>query len=83
MTSDLPEQQPGGGDFLPGSRSVGEKGFHAVYQVGNLALGQSLVSTSAADVVATTQDPTRSIEADPAIARHAPGLGSVAQVSLI
>jgi inner membrane protein len=34
-----------GGDFLPGSRSVGEKGFEATYRIGNLALGRSLVST--------------------------------------
>ena len=34
-----------GGDFLPGGRSVGDKGFQATYRVGNLALGRSLVST--------------------------------------
>ena len=34
-----------GGDFLPGARSVGDKGFQANYRVGNLALGRSLVST--------------------------------------
>ena len=34
-----------GGDFLPGARHVGAKGFDATYQVGNLALGRSLVST--------------------------------------
>jgi inner membrane protein len=34
-----------GGDFLPGARSVGDKGFDATYRVGNLALGRSLVST--------------------------------------
>jgi inner membrane protein len=34
-----------GGDFLPGERRVGDKGFDATYQVGNLALGRSLVST--------------------------------------
>ncbi|HET8750405.1 MAG TPA: cell envelope integrity protein CreD [Sphingomicrobium sp.] len=34
-----------GGDFLPGARSVGEKGFEATYRIGNLALGRSLVST--------------------------------------
>ena len=34
-----------GGDFLPGARSVGNKGFDATYRVGNLALGRSLVST--------------------------------------
>ena len=34
-----------GGDFLPGARSVSDKGFDATYRVGNLALGRSLVST--------------------------------------
>ncbi|HEY8592534.1 MAG TPA: cell envelope integrity protein CreD [Sphingomicrobium sp.] len=34
-----------GGDFLPQSRSVTDKGFEAGYRVGNLALGRSLVST--------------------------------------
>ncbi len=34
-----------GGDFLPGARSVGDKGFEATYRIGNLALGRSLVST--------------------------------------
>ena len=34
-----------GGDFLPGGRSVNDMGFEASYQVGNLALGRSLVST--------------------------------------
>jgi inner membrane protein len=37
------------GGFLPASRSVSAQGFEAVYRVGNLALGQSLVSTSAAN----------------------------------
>jgi len=34
-----------GGDFLPATRTVGDKGFEAAYRVGNLALGRSLVST--------------------------------------
>jgi inner membrane protein len=34
-----------GGDFLPGARAVGDKGFQASYRVGNLALGRSLVGT--------------------------------------
>jgi inner membrane protein len=34
-----------GGDFLPGARSVGGKGFDATYRIGNLALGRSLAST--------------------------------------
>jgi inner membrane protein len=35
-----------GGDFLPGTRRVGSGGFEAIYRIGNLALGRSLVSTS-------------------------------------
>jgi inner membrane protein len=34
-----------GGDFLPGDRHVRGTGFDASYQVGNLALGRSLVTT--------------------------------------
>jgi inner membrane protein len=34
-----------GGEFLPDRRQVGEQGFEAVYRIGNLALGRSLVST--------------------------------------
>jgi inner membrane protein len=37
------------GGFLPASRSVSAEGFEAVYRVGNLALGQSLVATRPAD----------------------------------
>jgi inner membrane protein len=33
------------GGFLPTTREVTDKGFTAVYRVGNLALGQSLIST--------------------------------------
>jgi inner membrane protein len=35
------------GGFLPAERSKGSNGFTATYRVGNLALGQSLVSTGA------------------------------------
>jgi inner membrane protein len=34
------------GAFLPEGRRVSDKGFDAVYRIGNLALGRSLVSTS-------------------------------------
>lgn len=37
------------GEFLPAERRVGADGFTALYRVGNLALGQSLVNTGAAD----------------------------------
>lgn len=36
------------GGFLPSQREVSRDGFTATYRVGNLALGQSLVTTSAA-----------------------------------
>ena len=35
-----------GGEFLPGTRNVTDKGFDATYRIGNLALGRSLVSTA-------------------------------------
>jgi inner membrane protein len=44
-----------GGDFLPASRRVGDDGFAASYQVGNLALGRSLVSTG--DAGAPSSEP--------------------------
>jgi inner membrane protein len=34
-----------GGSFLPGARQINDKGFTAKYEIGNLALGRSLVST--------------------------------------
>jgi len=43
-----------GGDFLPGNRAVDDKGFRATYQVGNLALGRSLVSTGERGASAAT-----------------------------
>jgi inner membrane protein len=43
------------GGFLPGSRTVTNKGFDASYRVGNLALGRSLVSTG--DVGASPASP--------------------------
>ena len=34
-----------GGGFLPGQREISDRGFTSTYRIGNLALGQSLVST--------------------------------------
>jgi inner membrane protein len=34
-----------GGDFLPENRVINEKGFDAAYNIGNLALGRSLITT--------------------------------------
>jgi inner membrane protein len=62
------------GAFLPEGRSVGKTGFDAVYRIGNLALGRSLVSTS---------DPAAS--STPDAARNAIGQpdSQAAQISLI
>jgi inner membrane protein len=46
VTSPWPHPSFQGG-FLPVERGVSEEGFTATYRVGNLALGQSLVSTGA------------------------------------
>ncbi|HEY0013560.1 MAG TPA: cell envelope integrity protein CreD [Allosphingosinicella sp.] len=77
------------GGFLPASRSVSADGFEAVYRVGNLALGHSLVSTRPANAPppATQQaqapDPRAryaDVQAD-ADANGGPSAG--AQVSLV
>ncbi|MBA3677699.1 MAG: cell envelope integrity protein CreD [Sphingosinicella sp.] len=47
VTSPWPHPSFQGG-FLPTQREVNESGFSATYRVGNLALGQSLVSTGGA-----------------------------------
>ena len=52
------------GGFLPERRTVGGDGFDAVYRVGNLALGQSLVATGAGTPSRPTASP-RSSEASP------------------
>jgi inner membrane protein len=46
-----------GGDFLPGARKVSDEGFAGNYQIGNLALGRSLVSTSDTAATAPAQTP--------------------------
>ena len=50
------------GSFLPSQRSLGSGGFDAVYRVGNLALGQNLVSTGE---TAATQPPPPAATVDP------------------
>ena len=49
-----------GGSFLPSERSVGDSGFAATYRVGNLALGQSLVSTGETGAPTPAAQPARS-----------------------
>ena len=46
-----------GGDFLPGARDVGDKGFTASYRIGNLALGRSLVTTGDSGAAPTPPQP--------------------------
>jgi inner membrane protein len=48
-----------GGSFLPGTRQIGDKGFSAKYEIGNLALGRALVSThDKGDSSLTTNPPS-------------------------
>jgi len=78
------------GSFLPSQRSLGGGGFDAVYRVGNLALGQNLVSTG--DTAATQPPPPAAtvdpyeVRTAPTTDRMAPGASSarqLAQVDLI
>jgi inner membrane protein len=48
-----------GGEFLPGTRSVTGQGFDASYRIGNLALGESLVSTGEPGISASPVPPAR------------------------
>ena len=72
------------GSFLPAQRSVGADGFAAVYRVGNLALGQALVSTGEPGVLAAAVEPTAdTYTGDVQRPAAAGGSGHVSQVSLI
>jgi inner membrane protein len=68
-----------GGDFLPGARHVGDKGFDATYRVGNLALGRSLVSSGNAGIAPEPPAPQRVAPAPSGSAEWA----QIAQISLI
>ena len=74
-----------GGEFLPESRRIGEHGFEAVYRIGNLALGRSLVVTGDAgqanlsDRVGTVPSTRIAPAAGPSDA----GVPQVASISLI
>src|SRR3954454_5908142 len=69
-----------GGDFLPGARHVGDKGFDATYRIGNLALGRSLASTG--DAGASPTPPTPARDAAYTASSDA-GSTQTAQISLI
>jgi len=68
------------GGFLPGSRTVTDKGFEASYRVGNLALGRSLVSTSDVGASAASPSPERGDYGETASAGDD---SQVAQIDLI
>ena len=69
------------GGFLPAERQIGGDGFQALYNVGNLALGQSLVSTGeAGDAPPPPPEPHQTYDEG----RSAPGEHAhLAQVSLM
>ncbi|MDT9597932.1 cell envelope integrity protein CreD [Sphingosinicella rhizophila] len=79
LTSSWPHPSFQGG-FLPVSRNVSDKGFTATYRVGNLALGQSLVSTGTKASPGPLTD--RVVPADP-YAGGTAAPGHEARVSLI
>ncbi|HEU0311016.1 MAG TPA: cell envelope integrity protein CreD [Sphingomicrobium sp.] len=63
-----------GGSFLPGTRQIGDGGFSAKYEIGNLALGRSLVSThdkGGSDLTANAPSPERRYAATPEAANSA------------
>jgi len=71
-----------GGEFLPDRRQVGDRGFQAVYRIGNLALGRSLVSTGDAG----QSNAVERISPDAALAAVGAkdaGVPQVASISLI
>jgi inner membrane protein len=70
------------GGFLPATRAIGPHGFDAVYRVGNLALGQSLVAVADLDAPAT--DPSRpAADSDDRPTRSNVADSQSAQVSLV
>jgi len=74
-----------GGDFLPGSRNVRGDGFDAAYQIGNLALGRSLVSIGdpgVGNIVARVPPPSPSSRAAAAAGPESAPV-QTAQIALI
>jgi inner membrane protein len=70
------------GSFLPANRRIGPEGFAAVYRVGNLALGQTLVATGDPDAA----PPAPSADAQPhpsSGGSPTAGAAHVAEVSLV
>ena len=71
------------GSFLPTARTVNGEGFQAVYRVGNLALGQSLVNTRAAGAPPTSPSASMSPSEPRAYGEPRVGGPAAAQVSLV
>ena len=70
------------GDYLPITRTVSAKGFEASYEIGNLALGESLVSTSigASRVIDRIAGDEAMRRAGADIQRDAPKIASISLV---
>ena len=69
-----------GGAFLPKDREIGDEGFSSTYEIGNLALGRTLLASGAkqADLDGVAEGVAYAIEA-----RSAPSATQAATVSLI
>jgi len=70
------------GSFLPVRRQIGPEGFTAVYRVGNLALGQTLVSTADPDEAPPAPSPDAQLY-DTRGGSPPAGAAHLAQVSLM
>ncbi len=81
VTSPWPHPSFQGG-FLPVERSVGESGFTATYRVGNLALGQSLVSTGSPAPRSERAPPHVEVAPAAGYSGH-PGTGYDARIDLV
>ncbi|MGZ8337693.1 MAG: cell envelope integrity protein CreD [Allosphingosinicella sp.] len=71
------------GSFLPNRRQIGEQGFDAFYRVGNLALGQELVSTGDTPAVAAAAPEPVPDRYDASLRPTSPGGRHLAQVDLV
>jgi inner membrane protein len=72
------------GDFLPTQRSIDDKGFQAIYSIGNLALGRSLVSTGEVGAASPVDNIALPASAPAAVDASGPsGAVQTAAISLI
>ena len=72
-----------GGSFLPGERSIDDKGFTAFYRVGNLALGRALVTTADPGTVSEAPPPNVMVETARPMVNADRGPQQTAEISLI